>query len=877
MPGTLLLIDGSALAHRSYFAFVKNPLYNSRGENTGAVFGYTNSLLKILEKYEPSHVAVCFDTAAPTFRHQKYADYKATREKMDPEMRCQMPTIYEVTDALGVSVVELEGYEADDIMGTLATKAEKRGYSTLLVSGDKDFLQLVSDKVRVMSPGRTGGDAVLYDSEKVIEKFDVPPDKVADVLALAGDKVDNVPGVQGIGPKGAARLIQDFGSVEELLRSSSKIRQMSLREKIKKSKEELLVYKELVKIKTDAPVDLDVSDLERREGDAEKLRSLFRRLEFFSLMKKLEVSSETRKSFPILDNPGSVEQMLPKAGIVGLYACRARDGFSGGIAISGEGDECGFIVSSLLRSSKELLDQLRHTLSSKKIMVIAEDVKEAVHLLRKWGIELNAPFMDVALASYLIEPDRGDHGVGFHMEKEFGLSLPEFPKKVRGGRSDPKLLDTQSVACACSRADCAIRLKDPLIKRLKEDGLWNLYEDVELPLVKVLADMEQTGVLIDSDFFREMSARMNGELEVVEEEVYELAGERFNIRSAKQLATILFDKLGLPYGRKTKTGYSTSQDLLERLSVEHELPASVLRYREIYKLKSTYVDVLPGLVSPDTGRVHTTFNQTVAATGRLSSSEPNIQNIPMRTETGREIRKGFIAGEGRLLLSLDYSQVELRILAHLTGEESLIEAFGQGRDIHTETAAILFGVTSDDVTAEMRNTAKMVNYGLVYGMSSYGLSRRLSIPQKEAQCFMDAYFAGLPRVKSWIDQTVASAQEEGYTTTILGRRRYYRDISSRDASRREFAVRAAINSPIQGSAADMIKTAMVSIHGQLLRAETGTRMIMQIHDELLFEVPDDDVERVRTMARQKMVEALDLIVPVEVETGCGKDWYTAHK
>jgi DNA polymerase-1 len=867
---SLLLIDGSALAHRSYFAFKKNPLFNSRGEDTSAVYGYLNSLLKMIDEYKPSHAAVCFDTAAPTFRHRMFGAYKATREKMEPEMRIQLPAIHDVTLALGVPVVELDGFEADDVMGTLATKAAERGYTVCLVSGDKDFLQLVGENIRVVSPGRTGGQSVTYDRDKVKEKYDVPPERIVDLLALAGDKVDNIPGVEGIGAKGAAALIRLFGPVEEVLARSSEIDRESLRERIVTNREKVLLSKELVTIKVDVPVELGVDDLALRKRDGPRLRNLLKRLEFFSLLKKLDVQKELGGNYLEVRSADKLPGIGPSTERIGLFIHGRH-----GIAVSTDEGDCRFIHRDLVRTSEEVRGWLSDLVSSGRTRKISEDSKSLSRFLSEHGMVLAGPLVDTSVASYLLDPDRRDHSLSYHTERELGLSIPSLEERGRKSRED--LFGQNALDACCSRADAALRVESPLRKRLEDDGLLGLFLDVEMPLVRVLADMEETGVLVDVDFLNEMSGSMGQRLEEIEEEIYELAGERFNVRSSKQLASILFEKLGLPCGRKTKTGYSTSQDLLEQLSEEHELPGTVLKYREIYKLKSTYVDALPGLVSDKTGRIHTTFNQTVAATGRLSSSEPNLQNIPMRSDLGREIRKAFIAGEGSLLLSLDYSQIELRILAHLSGEERLKEAFENGEDVHRETAALVFGVKPVDVTPEMRDTAKMVNYGLVYGMSVYGLSQRLNIDRNQARQFVDAYFASLPGIKEWKDSVVEFARLKGYTTTMMGRRRYHRDISSRDSARREFAVRAAINSPIQGSAADMIKKAMVAIHGRLSAMDAAGKMIIQIHDELLFEVPEDEIPKVEEMAKHEMVDALKLDVPVEVEVGRGPTWYSAHR
>ncbi|TET45895.1 DNA polymerase I [candidate division TA06 bacterium] len=877
MATKLFLIDGSELVHRSYFAFIRNPLFNSRGENTSAVFGYTNSLLKILEEYEPTHVVVCFDTSAPTFRHKIFAEYKATREKMAPELRNQLPMIHELTSALGISIVEMDGFEADDIMGTLAKEAAAKGHSVYLVSSDKDFLQLVGQRIKVISPGRMGAESVTYDIDKVREKFGVRPERVVDVLALAGDKIDNVPGIDGIGVKGAAKLIHAFGSVEELVERSPEIEKKSLREKIEEGCEQALLSKELVTIKVDTPVDLDMDTFSLKKKDTSKLRDLLRRLEFFSLMKKLQVQVEFSVEYVLVGSSEGLPELDPKGGSVGLYVLSSSKDVHHGIAVSFGDGRCYYITHSLLKSSDEILTWLKNLVSSPESIKVGDDLKRVLRYLLSFGVRMEGSLFDTCVASYLLDPERRDHSLGYLIEGEYGLSLPELKSQTKAAKKeDAGLFGEETVPPACSRAEGVLKVQESLEGRLREDGLLDLYNRVEAPLIAVLADMEEAGVRIDVDFFLRMSENLSTALNKIEKKIYDLAGEQFNIRSNKQLAGILFDKLGLPYGRKTKTGYSTSQDLLENLSSEHELPRWVLDYRELFKLKSTYVDALPHLVSDKTGKIHTSFNQTVVATGRLSSSQPNLQNIPMRTELGREVRKGFIADKGYALLSLDYSQVELRILAHLTGEEKLKDAYVRGEDIHRATAALIFGVEPEAVTGEMRNAAKMVNYGLLYGMSAYGLSRRLGISREEAMEFVQGYSASLPKVKKWKDSNLDSVREEGYTTTLMGRRRYIRDIRATDRSRREFAERAAINSPIQGSAADMIKLAMVNIHKELAGMNSRAKMTIQIHDELLLQVPEEEIEKICSMAKEKMVTALELDVPIEVDAGWGPTWYDAH-
>lgn len=869
------IIDGSALAYRSYFAFINNPLRDSKGENTSAVFGYTTSLLKLLKEEKPSYIVVCFDPPTPTFRHKKFAEYKATREKIPIEMIGQIPMIKEITSALGISMMEMEGFEADDVMGTLTEKAREKGLETTLVSMDKDFLQLVQKGVWVYHPGRGGQGEGFYGREEVLKKFDVYPERITDLFGLIGDTIDNIPGVPGVGKKTAVHLLSQYGSMEEVIQNAEKIPQKRVKENILAFRDQAILSKDLVTIRTDLPLKFDLRTLSYSGPDEKKLIEIFKRLEFFSLIQEMGGSQ-----------PLQIEEkeINTREGLKAL--CKnflAHKGF----AIALKGDEVSFswekgksywltlsqtkqdpilMLESHQESilSKEIfLEEIQPLLMDEKKWKVSDDMKSLLHFLslnpipkKTDELPLRGPLFDTSIAAYLLNPGRGD------------LSLmgqvSQFLPLLSFGDTSPE------------RSALLFELKEMMEKDLERDGLSLLFWNVEMRLLPVLFRMEKNGVKIDPLFFRQMSEGLSKEILGIEKEIYLHAGEEFNIRSPKQLRTILFEKLGLPKSKRTKTGYSTSVEVLEELASQHVLPKKILEYRELFKLKSTYVDALPELILQETGRVHTTFEQTVVATGRLSSRDPNLQNIPMRGEIGREIRKGFIAPEGWRILSADYSQVELRILAHLSGDENLMKAFMEGEDIHSRTASLVFQVPLKEMTPEVRNRAKAINFGIVYGLSPFGLSQQLGISVEDASLFISAYFATYPKVKEWIEGVVNLARERGYTSTLMNRRRYIPEIRSRNKEEREFGERVAMNSPIQGTAADMIKIAMVEIEEALEKRGLKTKMILQIHDELVFEVPLEEVEVASRLIKEKMSEAIPLKVPVVVEVGVGKNWYEAH-
>lgn len=829
---TLFLIDGSAIVFRSYFAFIKQHLRTSKGENTSAVFGYTRFIMKILKEFNPDYMAVCFDTGKPTFRHIKYPKYKATREKAPDELKAQIPKILKITEAFSIPVLEIEGYEADDVIGTIATQISKENIEVFLVTSDKDFLQLVSENIKVINPRKTGDDIYIYDIEKVKERFQVPPEKVCDLLGLAGDSIDNIPGVPSIGPKTASDLIKQFGSVEKTIANLQKITRKTVREKLSKFSEIALLSKGLATIKRDVPLSISLTDFRRKPMNTANLITLFKDLEFFSLIDEIPKETEKQIKYEILKDKNEI----------------AKEGSFGFILKDQE------VVISLPKGGVYVgeVDGVKELFSDKTIEKVSTDLKSDLTALSNENITLNGRLFDVSVASYLLHPSIKSH------------SLDRSALEYQNRRLGDNLYEN---------AKCLIELKEILEKELKKIDLLNLYYELELPLTLVLADMERTGVMIDAYHFKNMSEDLHNRLKKLEDKLYEIAGGGFNLNSPKQLRTILFERLELPPFKKTKTGYSTDVEVLQKLSEIHPFPKLLLEYRELFKLKSTYVDVIPKLANSNK-RVHTSFNQTGTATGRLSSSNPNLQNIPMRSEIGRKIRKGFIAPSGYKIVSFDYSQIELRILAHLCGDENLINAFKVGEDIHKKTGAGIFNVKEDEVTGELRRKAKVVNFGITYGMSPYGLSKELDITTEEAAVFINEYFLTYPKVREWINKTIEGAREKGYVKTMLNRIRFLPEINSSNRQRREFAERQAVNTPIQGTAADLIKLAMVNIFNKL--KGTQTKLIIQVHDELIFEVSESELSQVKELIKREMEQPLALKVPIVVDIGVGRNWYEAH-
>jgi DNA polymerase-1 len=902
----LYLIDGYALIYRAFFAMISRPLTTSRGENTSAAFGLTRFLLKLLEEYRPDYLGVVMDSGT-SLRTEIYPEYKATREKMPDELRASLPRIRELVEAFRIPILELEDHEADDVIGTLARLAAEAGVETVIVSGDKDFYQLIDEDVKLLNPGRGGSanvDEEWVAPENAAERLGVPPERVRDYLALIGDSSDNIPGARGIGPKTAVKLIESYGGVEEILEHAEEVRGKRAREALLEYEDQIRLSKELVTIMEDLPLELDLEALEVTGPDRDRLKELFAALEFHGLVREIAApepdTQQLESDYRTIESVDGVRELAARlkdegraalhvvasgaaplqAGLVGL-ALAFEQGSARYLPLghrpAGELDLGGHEGMNLPELTSEAMAPLVEALEEPDIQLTGHDLKFALLVLRQAGVELRGLGFDVMIGSYLLEPGRREHELDSLALQRLGHSAMTREDLCGRGRSATPVAECHLDRVrdhACEKADLVLRLQELLEPQLDEYHLDGLYRDVEGPLVPVLADMEQAGIGIDTDFFRETAGRLEKELRLIEQDIYKEAGEEFNINSTPQLREILFEKMDLPVIKKTKTGPSTDASVLEELAGEgHRIPNLILEYRQLDKLKSTYVDALPLLVSSATGRIHTSFNQAVAATGRLSSSDPNLQNIPIRTEVGAELRKGFVPAEGMRFISADYSQIELRVLAHLSGDETFTRAFRSDEDIHRETAALVFEVDVDDVTAEMRAAAKTINFATIYGIGPYALSKQLGTSVQDAKTFIDNYFERLPDVRRYLDRQIERAYEDGYVETLTGRRRYIPEVKSKNYNIRQFGERAATNAPVQGSAADIIKIAMIDIHAELAGREDGSRMLLQVHDELLFEAPSAAVQEIAALVTDRMEGAFELDVPLRVEVGTGQSWY----
>ncbi len=921
------ILDGTALAYRAYFAMISHPLINSRGENTSAIFGFANYLMKIIGDEKPDYLVAVFDTPEPTFRHKEYPEYKATREKMPEEMAGQLGNIKKMLNSFGVPTIERPGYEADDVIGTLALLAAKENIDVYMVTGDKDFMQLITPRIKMYKPGRSGTDVEIVDEKGVEKKFGVKPSQVIEVLALTGDAVDNVPGIKGVGEKTAIPLIQKYGTVEKVLANADMIDKPALREKIKTGKEMARLSRKLVTIKTDVPLGVDFHSLKERNPDGAEVARLFNELEFRTLLKRAQqvvggkVEEEAAQPEPetaeepefadfkdiksvkhryeLITDAAALQKLAEKlkkaelvsmdtettsidplrAELVGIsFSVKPREAYyinvasEGGDLFSGAEAVPGVSVKNVVRILKPIFE-------STKIRKVGQNLKYDVLVLSNYGIWTRGISFDSMVAAYVVDPD-GQHNLDALARKYLGYEPVPIEELIGKGKNQKSIRDVPPEVVAeysGEDADVALQLMESLQNKLDKTNLTALCEKMEFPLIEVLASIERCGVKIDTEILGQISKELERMIENMETEVHGQAGEEFNINSPKQLAEILFNKMGLVPTKKTKTGYSTDVFVLEELSAQHPIAENILNYRKLTKLKGTYVDALPTLINPRTGRVHTSFNQTVAATGRLSSSDPNLQNIPIRGEMGKEIRKAFVPGEkGWVMLSADYSQIELRVMAHICKDEGLIDAFKKHEDIHRTTASKVFGVAPEKVTSDMRRKAKEVNFGLLYGIGPYGLKIRLGISQGEAKEVIDTYFQRFPRVREYISGTVEFARKHGYVETLLGRRRYLANINSKNSAVRNAEERQAINMPIQGTAADMIKLAMIDIYREMEKRKMKSRMILQVHDELVFETPKSELKELEELVAQKMKNAMKLSVPVEVELGTGPNWLDAH-
>ena len=912
----LFLIDAYALIYRSFFAFIQRPLVSSRGENTSAPFGFTQFLERVRKELDPDYLAVVFD-AGSSFREQVFPAYKATRSKMPDELTASLGRIHAILEGYRFPVIALEGYEADDVIGTLATQAAALGVETVIVSGDKDFYQLVGPLVHLLNPGRggpVGVEAEFIDESNAEGKFGIPPAQVVDYLALIGDSSDNVPGAPGIGPKTAVKLLQDYGSVDGILEHAGEISAKRARESLLENADHVRLSRRLVSIHTDLPIELELERLRVAEPDNAALRDLFVDLEFRKLAEEFALAAVEAGEVPqavvrettyrLVTDPGEVREVVERARAQGWVSldCEtsSQDAMRAelvGISLALEEGRAFYLPLGHRPTGELELDRpaeaipnlpplgsaeslpLVAMLEDPAVRKVGQDLKLDLIVLERSGVHLGGVWFDTMVASYVLDPGRRAHTLDALAVDLLAHKTTTWAEVTGRGKSQISFAEVLMDAArdyACEDVDCALRLYRRFEAELGEQELAGLFHDLEMPLVPVLARMEMAGIGIDVLFFREMGRRFARELELIQSEIRKLAGEELNLNSTPQLREVLFTRLGLPVLKRTKTGPSTDASVLEELAAQgHEVPRLLLEYRELEKLRSTYVDALPRMVNPATGRIHTSFNQAVAATGRLSSSDPNLQNIPVRTALGREIRKGFVAGEGHLLLAVDYSQIELRILAHFSGDEAFLEAFRKGIDVHRQTAAVIFGIPIDQVTADMRAQAKTINFATLYGQGSFSLARQLGISREEADRFISQYFERFAGVRSYLDEQVRLAHEKGYVETLLGRRRKIPELLSRNWSIRQFGERVAQNTPIQGTAADLIKKAMIDIDAALSVSDTGARMLLQVHDELLFEVPEDRVEATRDLVLPRMEGALQLAVPVVAEWGVGKSWYEA--
>jgi len=932
-PKKLFLLDAFALIYRAYFAFSSSPRINSKGFNTSAIFGFTNTLLEILTKEKPTHIAVVFDMEGPTARHLEFETYKANREEMPEDLRKSIPVIIELIKGFNIEVLGLEGFEADDVIGTLAIKAEKAGFTTYMMTPDKDYGQLVDENTFIYKPARLGNGAEILGPAEICKKWEIRNvSELIDILGLMGDKVDNIPGIPGVGEKTAIQLIKDFGSIENLIENTAQLKG-KLKEKVENNSQMAIQSKRLATIILDCPIELEEEKLAIKEVNKPVLSELFRELEFRRIAQivtgediggseklpappkssipdlfsgndeqALQESAEPEapKNFKTIDNTthtyhlaDSTEKIMDLLALLQKHSeycfdsettsLNTLDAEIVGLSFSVEAFTAWYVpVPENRLEAMQILEHFRPVFLDATKTLIGQNIKYDYQVLLNYGLQINNRLFDTMVAHFLIMPDMR-HNMDVLAETYLNYS-PVSIETLIGKRGKDQLsmraVELNKIAAyAAEDADVTLQLKNTFAPLLAENTLEDLFNTVEVPLIKVLAEIEREGIRLDVDNLRDFSAQLKTDITIVEKEIQDFAGTKFNVSSPKQVGEILFDYLKITdKAKKTKTGqYATGEDVLSKLENAHPIVSKILDYRELVKLKNTYVDSLPLMVHPRTGRIHTSFNQVVAVTGRLSSDNPNLQNIPIRTERGRQIRKAFVPRDAdRILLSADYSQIELRIVASISGDPNMCEAFQAGKDIHTATAAKVFGVAESDVTKEMRYKSKSVNFGIIYGQGPFGLAENLNIPRAEAKQLIDNYFREYSSIRNYMDEQVNFARENGYVQTILGRKRWLRDITSANATVRGFAERNAINAPIQGSAADMIKVAMVNVHQEFKKRHYKSRMLLQVHDELVFDVYKPELEEVKALVEKLMREALPLKVPVEVGIGMGANWLEAH-
>jgi DNA polymerase-1 len=941
MDKRLFLLDAFALIFRAYYALIRSPRITSKGKNTNAQFGFTNALIDLLNKQKPSHIAICFDTAAPTERHTDFPDYKANRQEAPEDLIASLPDIKKIIQGFNIPIIETDGFEADDVIGTLAKQAEKEGYEVFMVTPDKDYGQLVSENIKIYKPPYQGGDFEIIGPKEVCEKWNIENvSQVIDILAMMGDAVDNIPGIPGIGEKTAAKLLAEYGTVENVLENANNIKG-SMGEKVRQGKDLAMMSKKLATIITSVPVNFHEGEFLLKEVNKEALKEIFSELEFRTIGKRIlgedipiagpvekqgttvqgdlfggsttvastnvenaneeentgDISADkninnTPHQYDLIDSPEKIDQLISslrnekeicfdtettgldanQASIVGM-SFSVKEGTASYVACPEDKNEL-----------KNILDKFIPLFNNPSITWIGQNLKYDLLILKNIGIELAGNIFDTMLAHYVIEPE-GKRSMDLLSAKYLGYETVKITELIgKKGKNQGSMRDVEIEKIkeyAGEDADITLQLKNIFTPELKKKEVEKIFNEVESPLVKVLANMEFEGVRVDTDFLKEYSKELDKEAKIAEESVYKIAGVRFNLASPKQLGEVLFEKLMLdPKAKKTKTGqYATGEDVLQKLAHQFPIVSDILAFRELTKLKSTYVDALPLLINPKTGRVHTTYAQAVAVTGRLSSTNPNLQNIPVRSDRGKEIRKAFIPRDNdHVLISADYSQIELRIVAAISGDTNMCDAFKMGKDIHTATAAKVYGVNEEDVTKEMRYKAKSVNFGIIYGQGAFGLAENLAISRTEAKTIIDNYKKEFPGITHYMESTIQFAKDNGYVETLMGRKRWLRDINSSNFTVRGFAERNAINSPIQGSAADMVKLAMIKVHQAIINQKLKSKMILQVHDELIFDTLKSEAEEMKSLIIENMENALQLPnhVPVIAEAGIGENWLVAH-
>ena len=893
MDGKLVLVDGHSILNRAFFGIPD--LTNSEGLHTNAVYGFLNILFKILDEEQPDYLTVAFDVHAPTFRHKMYDVYKGTRKPMAEELRQQVPLMKEMLTAMGVTIVEKEGYEADDLLGTIAKQSEAQGLEVSIVSGDRDLLQLASDhiKIRIPKTKRTGTEIEDYLAKDVVEKYQVTPLQFIDVKALMGDSADNIPGVPGIGEKTATALIVSYGSIENAHDHLEEIKPNRAKQNLSEHYDMAQMSKELATIEIHAPIEYSLEDAKLGNLFTEEAYLMCKRLEFKNMLSRFDIDAPknlAEEHFTFVTDKKQISDIFKKAKKAGHIGCCLLPGEGiiteqlslfeqpkeqqviEGMSIAFSEEDIYYLSAGTEVSAEELLEEIRE-LSGGQTKVSVMDLKETLKTL---PLPENDRYFDASVAAYLLNPLKNDYPYEDLAKDYAGLMIPS-KTDLLGKESPVKAKQAKPEAFLkyiCYMAYIPWKTRDRLLEELNNTGMQTLYDTIELPLVYTLSDMEKEGVHVDAEELKRYGGELAAQIAVLEKEIYEGAGETFNINSPKQLGHILFEKLEMPYGKKTKTGYSTAADVLEKLAVEYPLVSKILEYRQLAKLKSTYADGLANFIEED-GRIHTNFQQTVTATGRLSSTDPNLQNIPIRMELGRMIRKVFLPKDGYVFVDADYSQIELRILAHMSGDEMLIQAYREAQDIHRMTASQVFHTPFEEVTDLQRRNAKAVNFGIVYGISSFGLSQDLSNSKKEAQEYIERYFESYPKIKEFLDGCVEKAKKDGYSVTMFGRRRPLPEISSSNFMQRSFGERIAMNAPIQGTAADIIKIAMNRVHRRLIDEGLKSRLLLQVHDELLIEAAPDEVDEVKKILDEEMKGAADLSVELEIDTHTGKNWYEA--